>query len=253
MLQDEQQQEKNEQRIDLPTFCRKLSQATDINSACILIEQQLKSMEYDLLSVKFCDTLDEKPAIRPFSRYPKPISDLSVALRDEGGCPISKEILIQLRPFDATAIDLANYSGFLEKRFLQELAKIDHLHIAVIPMIFGRGLSVYTVGLNDTRFVGRIRDELINFVSHANTALLCSFPETATLFEPKVLSLQEAQIVTLYGNGNSLSEIAATTGFSELTVHMILQHAAKKLDARSSAHLLTKALASGEILNMQSE
>ncbi len=218
----------------------------------MLIEDQLQSMGYNLLSVKFCDTLDEKPAVRPFSRYPKAISELSAALRAQGGCPISKEVLTRLSPFDAKTIEMVNYSGFLDARFLQELAKMEHQHIAVIPIIFGRGLAVYTVGMKGHRFVDGTREEIVNFVCNANAVLLCTFPEIATLFEPKKLTLLEAQIVSLFGNGNSLSEISTTTGLSDITVNMILNLAAEKLGARNQAHLLTRALATGEILNMQS-
>lgn len=243
---------RNGEIVDLSTFCSKLSKAKDIEHACVLIKDYLKLVEFDLLSVKYCDTLGQKPSVRPFNAYPKSISELSQALKTDGGCPIAKEVLIRLKPFEIGEIDQTKYSAFLETRFLQELKKLDHKHISAIPIVIGRGLAVYTIGLGDKPFVGDVRDELINFICHANTALLCAFPEIAKLFDPKILSLQEAQMVFLYGNGNRFSEIAAAFGFSELSIQMMLQGAVEKLGAKNLPHLLTKALASGEIQNMQS-
>ena len=90
------QEAKLTERTDLTVFCRNLHEAKDIAQACEAIEQNLQIEGYDLLSVKFCDTLDQKPALRPFSRYPRAISELSTALRDKGGCPISREVLARL-------------------------------------------------------------------------------------------------------------------------------------------------------------
>ena len=100
--------------LDLLTVVRSCQ---NIEDACLLLESFLKERGAVLLSVKFCDIDDRKPAIRPFGRYPCAISQLSAELRESGGCPLTKEAIKQLAPFDALLIDDRKYPDFLSKRF----------------------------------------------------------------------------------------------------------------------------------------
>lgn len=228
-----------------------LRTARDVNWACAVLAQQLKLADFELLSIKFCDLQDEIPAIRPYGAYPQIISNLAVDLRDTGGCPISKEAQKRLVPFDAMTIQQADHVDFLSKRFLQEITKMDHAHIAVIPIIFGRGLAVYTVGLKEKRFAGQLREALLGLICNATAALIGKFPEVSKLFEAKQLSSREARCVMLGSNGHSDIEIGRMLGFSEFVVNAIFSSAAKKLGANNRSHLTSRALAKGEISNMQ--
>lgn len=228
-----------------------MSLAKDVNSACAVLEMQLRLLDHELLSVKFCDLLDEKPAIRPFGGYPRAISEMAGKLQGAGGCPISREAQQRLSPFDAMSIDQSNHSDFLSGRFLQELKKMKHAHIAVIPVVFGRGLAVYSIGLNEKRFEGRLRETLINFICNATASLIGQFPEVSKLFEAKQLSSIEARSVLLCSNGRSDLEIGKVLNLSEHTVNILMSNAAKKLGAKNRSHLTSKALALGEISNMQ--
>jgi DNA-binding CsgD family transcriptional regulator len=228
-----------------------LRTANDVNWACAVLGQQLRMAEFELLSIKFCDLQDEKPAIRPYGAYPQIMSDLAVDLRDTGGCPISKEAQKRLTPFDAMDIQQVNHVDFLSKRFLQELRKMNHRHIAVVPIVFGRGLAVYTVGLNEKKFEGQLREALIGLICNATAALIGQFPEVSTLFEPKQLSSREARCVMLGSNGHSDFEIGAMLGFSEFVVDAIFKTASDKLGAKNRSHLTSRALAKGEISNVQ--
>ena len=228
-----------------------LSLATDVNSACAILERQLQSFDYNLLSVKFCDLRDEKPAIRPFSAYPPSISEMAADLQGNGGCPISKEAQQRLSPFDVMSIDRSHHSDFLSNRFLQELKKLKHNHIAVVPVVFGRGLAVYTVGLHEKRFEGRVRETLINFISNITASLIGQFPDVSKMFEAKRLSSMEARSVLLCSNGHTDYEIGKVLGLSEHTICMLLKIAAEKLEAKNRSNLTSKALAMGEISNMQ--
>lgn len=225
--------------------------ARDVNSACTILEKQLQVMDSDLLSVKFCDLLDEKPAIRPFGAYPNSISQMASKLQSSGGCPISKEAQQRLAPFDAMSIDHSMHLDFLSSRFLRELKKMDHAHIAVIPVVFGRGLAVFTIGLNEKRFEGRVRETLINFICNATASLIGRFPDVANIFEAKQLSSIEARSVLLCSNGHSDLEIGKVMSLSEHAVSTLLRNATKKLGAKNRSHLTSKALALGEISNMQ--
>lgn len=228
-----------------------LRAANDVNWACAVLGQQLRVAGFELLSIKFCDLQDKTPAIRPYGAYPQIMSDLAVDLRDVGGCPISKEAQRRLAPFDAMAIQLADHFDFLSKRFLQELRKMSHAHIAVIPIVFGRGLAVYTVGLKELKFEGQLREALIGLICNATAALIGQFPEVSKLFEPKQLSSREAQCVMLGSNGHSDLEIGAILGFSEFVVNEFFNSASEKLGTKNRAHLTSRALAKGEISNVQ--
>ena len=228
-----------------------LRTANSVNWACAVLAQQLQLAEFELLSVKFCDLYDQKPAIRPYGAYPQIMSDLAVDLRDTGGCPISKEAQKRLSPFDAMAIQQADHFDFLSKRFLQELRKMKHAHIAVIPIIFGTGLAVYTIGLKEKKFDGQLRESLISLICNATASLIGQFPDVSKLFEAKQLSSREARCVMLGSNGHSDVEIGSILGFSEFVVNAIFKSAAEKLGAKNRSHLTSRALAQGEISNVQ--
>ena len=236
--------------MDLFVLANQLRSAKDINWACAVLSQQLKLLNFELLSVKFCDLQDEKPPIRPYGAYPQVISDLAIGLRDTGGCPISREAQKRLSPFDALHIQQTAHIDFLSKRFLQELKKMDHAHIAVIPLVIGRGLAVYTVGLMNTEFKGDTREMLVGIISNATTLLIGQFPEVSTLFEAKLLSSNEARCVMLGSNGHSDFEIGKILDLSEHVVKHLFDNAAQKLEAKTRSHLISKALAGGEISNM---
>ncbi len=242
--------ESADSELDLIALANQLRSAKDVNWACAVLSQQLKLLNFELLSVKFCDLQDEKPPIRPYGAYPRVISDLAVELRDTGGCPISKEAQQRLSPFDAMHIQQTAQFDFLSKRFLQELQKMNHAHIAVIPIVIGRGLAVYTIGLMDTKFIGETREMLVGLICSATTLLIGQFPDVSTLFEAKLLSSNEARCVMLGSNGHSDFEIGKILGLSEHVVKHLFDSAADKLEAKTRPHLTSKALARGEISNM---
>lgn len=224
----------------------------DIESACLLLETFLRKQDIALLSVKFCDIDDKKPAIRAFGRYPCAISQLSVELRESGGCPLTKEAVKRLMPFDAFTIDERDYPDFLSKRFLQELRKIDHGHIAVIPVIFGQGLMLVTAGLGERAFKGECRDELISIACSFGVAIAHRFNEVAVLFESEILSRLEARVLFLFCSGFCRSQIAEMINLNEVTIAIILRSVIRKLGAANSGEAIARALAMGEIGNLQS-
>lgn len=228
-----------------------LRSTTDVNWACAVLGQQLQLANFELLSVKFCDLLDEQPAIRPYGAYPRAISRLALELRDTGGCPISKEAQKRLSPFDAKSIQRAQHSDLLSSRFLQELDKLSHAHIAVIPIVLGRGLAVYTIGLHENRFEGQLRETLVGLICNTTTALIGQFPDIAKLFESKKLTSIEGSATSLCSNGCSDVEIGKILGLSEHTIRIVLDTAARRLSAKNRSHLVSRALALGEISNVQ--
>lgn len=229
-----------------------LANSKDIPSACLVLKDYLSDMGFELLSVKFCDIEDELPAIRPFGNYPCAISELSTAMYPNGGCPLTKEAIRVLYPFDAFEIHQTDYPDFLSRRFLQEIRKMAHEHIAVVPIILGRGLALFTIGLANLSFAGQTRELIISTVSQSTILLIGRFPEIANFFSPKCLSLLEAEILFLSANGFNDVEIGEMRNFGALTVNMIFNNAARKLNARNRSQAISTALSMGEISNTMS-
>lgn len=223
----------------------------DIESACLLLASLLRQQEITLLSVKFCDIKDKRPAIRAYGAYPGAISQLAADMRDSGGCPMSKEAKKRLMPFDAFAISEQDYPDFLSKRFMQELRKLEHSHIAVVPVIIGQGLMLITAGLEKRKFEGEIRDQLVNVVCCFGVAIVNRFAEIAVLFESEVLSRLEVRVLFLFCSGFCPSEISETIDLNEVTITLILRSVIRKLGAANIGEAIAKALAMGEIGNMQ--
>ncbi|WP_162841499.1 helix-turn-helix transcriptional regulator [Salaquimonas pukyongi] len=235
----------------LPQLVRAVRTCSDIESACRLLESLLQELQIALLSVKFCDIDDKRPAIRPFGRYPCVISQLAVDMRERGGCPMTKEAVKRLVPFDALAISEQDYPDFLSKRFLQELRKVEHSHIAVVPVVIGQGLMLITAGLGKREFEGELRDQLVSVVCCFGAAIVNRFSEIAVLFESEILSRLEARVLFLFCSGFRPSQISETIDLNEVTIMLILRSVIRKLGAANIGEAIAKALAMGEIGNLQ--
>ena len=66
--------------------------------------------------------------------------------------------------------------------------------------------------------------------------------------EPEALSKREREIVRLVALGNTGPEIAEELGIAHDTVRTHVRNAMTKVDARSRAHLVAKALGDGHVL-----
>lgn len=231
-------------------FTDLISDATDTETACARLEDYLRQFQCTLLSVKFCDSRDELPAVRSFGNYPCEIKALSEKLRDTGGCPMTKEAIRLLRPFDALDIQPSRYSDFLSRRFLQELKKTGHRHIAVIPVSMNRGIALYSIGLRDRRFEGELHEFLVSTISQVTVLLLKQFPELSKLFVPNVLNFIQSRCLMLHSNGAHENQIAEIMGLSEMTIHAILNSCVKKLEVKNRAQASVKAIQLGEFVNV---
>lgn len=248
MSQSFQQIDVGSTGFDLRFLTVDLSEAADIFEACAVLEKHFLSSGYTLLSVKFRNLSDNSSALHPFGKLPCPLAVLSQPADTDQRT--MDQAPLRFAPFDAMAVDASRYPDFMSRRFLDELTKLGHRHIAVIPVVIGDGLALYTVGLNDVPFSGERRDMLVNIICHATVSILSRFPEAAMLFKPNQLSLTEAEIVLLLANGNTIGEIAENLGYSEFTVSHVVDSASGKLGARSRAHLVAKALGACELANM---
>ncbi len=236
---------------DLSKTIRLISKSEDLHSACLLVEDYFSRGEIDLLTVSFCDLMGEHPSIRPFMQYPDTLVQLSLQLRDRGGCPVINEAKWLRHPFDALQIDKSRYPDFLGQRFLAEFGKLEHRHIPVIPVMLGRGLAVFSTGFREREYTDEALVSLVSTICQITVAIIGRFPEVTKLFEPELLSTIEAEMLLFNSYGCNASEIGSQFDLSEFTVNIILDSAATKLDARNRSQAITRAIALGEISNMQ--
>ena len=233
-----------EARIDL---VHKIAHSEDVQSAAWVLRDHLQAFNAQLMSVKFCDSVDTGTAIRPFCAYSDAAIAVSQQIQAQGGCPFTKEAMIRLSPFDWCSIDRSLYATFLDRRFFAEIGKTGHRHIAVVPIMVGRALALFTIGLHDQPFKGAVRDEIVDTIAQVMPAFIERFQGIRTIFEKKHLSALESQVVQLLFEGSHPSEIEPVVGLRELTITLLSGNASQKLQASNRQNLIYKALALGEI------
>lgn len=227
-----------------------IAHAEDVSAAALALESHLETFDAHLLSVKFCDTTDPGTVIRPFCTYPDAAIAVSQQIQVQGGCPFTKEAMHRLSAFDSCNIDRSQYATFLDRRFFAEIDKAGHRHIAIVPVLLGRALALFTIGLGERPFKGHMREMIVEAIGQAMPAFIERFQGIKTIFEKKHLSDLERQIVQLLFEGSRPSDIQSTIGFSELTISLLISNASHKLQAKNSQSLIYKALALGEISQM---
>ena len=230
---------------------KKISESTSPETACLIAEQYFLSHKYQLISVVFCDTQNIENVVRAFRKMPKSLANISEKLRGNGGCPISREAIRLLRPFETTEIERPAIDDFLSNRFLDEMSKLPYHSIFVVPVILGRGLALFTLGSIDRKLEAREKISIIDAICQISVAIITRFPKATTFFESKRLSTLEAEALFLNSNGYSDSEIGRFLELSEIAIGMTIISAAKKLRAKNRSQMIANALALGEISNMQ--
>jgi DNA-binding CsgD family transcriptional regulator len=233
-----------EARLQLVHDIRK---ADDLEAAGIALKDHLEAFEAHLLSIKFCDSADAGTVIRPFTAYPSSVAKVGQQIQEQGGCPFAKEAMRRLRAFDSCSIDRSRYATFLDRRFFAEMDKTGHRHIAIVPVMMGRAVALFTVGLFDQPFKGGLRELITEAIGQSVPAFIDRFQGIKTLFEKKHLSVLESQVLQQVCEGLRPCEIETETGLSEFTVSLLMQNASRKLRATNSQSLIYKALALGEI------
>ncbi len=235
---------------DIRKVIRLIASASDVNDACKILARHLKHIELKLICVNFCDLEGENASIRPYRDMPEALATLSTQFYDLGGCPIIKEARLNRRPFDALNLDRNVYCEFLEQRFLDELSKLGHRHILVLPVAFGRGLANVVVGTGTREISLQLQAELFARVGQSLAAIIARFPDITKLFETKCLSTLQAEILFLISIGTSLEDIPQLTRRGECMIDALLKNAQMRLGANSIPHAVARALALGEFSNM---
>ena len=234
-------------RQELLALISKIESAQNINIASLELEKHFKSFDAHLLSIKFCDSAKGGDTIRPFHAYSDSIAKVSGQLQEQGGCAFIKEAKRRLGAFDSFAIDRSVYNTFLDRRFFQEIDKLEHRHIAIVPILIGIAIALFTIGLGVEPFKGRMREIITETICQIVPAFIVRFPEIKTIFEQKYLSDLERRILVQFCEGSEMGDIVREIGLSELTIMQLIQNASRKLKTKNSKRLIYVALALGEI------
>ena len=221
--------------------------AKDIISTSAMINEYFQKFGVCLMSIKFCDSADDGKAIRPYSGYPDGFVKVARQLQAVGGCPFSQEAMKRMQAFDASSIDRTAYDTFSGRRFFQEFDKLEHKHIAIVPVMVGRAVALFTFGLGPKPFKGQLRETVTETVVQIVPSFITRFPEIKTMFEQKHLSDLEQRMLTLKCEGYNSADMVRELGLSEFTIEHLAQNAAKKLQANNMEQLVYKAVALGEI------
>ncbi|MEX0346127.1 MAG: hypothetical protein AB3N20_14480 [Rhizobiaceae bacterium] len=229
---------------------RLIASASDVNDACKILARHLKHIELKLICVNFCNLEGENASIRPYRDMPEALTTLSNQFHLLGVCPIIREAKKDRRPFDALNLNRNVYCEFLEQRFLDELSKLGHRHVLVLPAAFGRGLANVVVGTGEREISLQLQAELFARVGQSLAAIITRFPDITKLFETKCLSTLQAEILFLISIGTSLDDISRLTGRGDLVINALLKNAQERLNANSIPHAVARALALGEFSNM---
>ena len=252
-MKSEQNQANRESvnRYEGALLAENISQSPDLHAACVIGEQHLADLGHDLLSVFFCDLIDQLPAIRPFRRLPRALSDLAVKLNGLGGCPVKRHVKNVLHPFDWFSMPEPNREDFLTARFMSEARKLGYNEVLAVPIVLGRGVAVFSIGLNPANRVAQTREQIVAAVSQICCAMISRFPELGVMFEPKRLSTLQAETLMLMSQGNNRDQIGNILGLSPLSIGLIYQSAADCLGTKNEAQTVSRAIASGEISSME--
>lgn len=234
-------------RDALIALVRDIENAADIAAASQIVDDNFSRYGARLLSVKICDTSGQYENLRPFSGYPKSVGNIGRQLQPTGGCPFSKEATRRLLPFDSATIDRSRYRTFLDKRFFQEIDKLPHQHIAIVPIMVGRAVALFTVGLFDSAFEGDLKDHIRDTIGQTVSTYVRRFPEVATIFEQKHLSDLERSVIQEFCSGLTMSEVSRSIDLSEIALQHLLDSAKRKLGARTRDQLIYKATILGEL------
>ena len=226
-------------------------QSTELSKACNIARQFFEDAGHTLVSVIFCDCDDTRPAIKAFRNLPSELSTLSKKMKSVGGCPPQKEAQRLLQPFDWFKFSPDRYSDLQSMKFLLEVSKLPYGAVLGVPVRLGNGLVVFSVGIDKSRCDVATKQTIILDVLQLAMAMIGGLREVDHLFETQKLSTLEAKALMFAMQGFSNQQIAEFLKLGEMTVDMLFKSAADRMGASNHFQLISKAIAEGEIANIQ--
>jgi DNA-binding CsgD family transcriptional regulator len=136
-------------------------------------------------------------------------------------------------------------------KFLLEISKLQYGCVLGVPVRLGNGLIVFSVGIEKSRCDVMTKRGIILDVLQLAMAMIGGLREVDHLFHTQKLSTLEAKALMFAMQGFSNNQIASFLKLGEVTVDMLFKSAADRMNATNSFQLISKAIADGEIANIQ--
>lgn len=226
-------------------------QSSELVSACQIAKDFFKDSGHELISIIFCTCHDTDVGMRVFRNMPDELAQLDRKLKSAEGSPVKREALRLMQPFDWFNLSPTRYSDLQSMKFLLELAKMKHGCILGVPIRLGDGLAIFSVGIHRMNCNPGTKRDVVLDVLQLAMAMIGRLRELDKLFETKRLSLLEAKSLLFAMQGYTHQQIAGFLNLSELAVDMLFRSAAQRLGASNHFQLVSKAIADGEISNIQ--
>ena len=226
-------------------------QSSELNQACNIAKKFFEDAGHTLVSVIFCDCDETRPAVKAFRNLPQELTDLSKKMKSVGGCPPQKEAQRLMQPFDWFKFSPTRYSDLQSMKFLLEVSKLPFGSVLGVPVRLGNGLVVFSVGIEKSRCDAATKQAIILDVLQLAMAMIGGLREVAHLFDTQKLSTLEAKALMFAMQGFSNQQIAEFLKLGEVTVDMLFKSASDRMEATNHFQLISKAIAEGEIANIQ--
>ncbi len=224
---------------------------SELSKACDIAKLFFQDAGHELVSIIFCDCDDERPAIRAFRNLPKDLDNVAQNMSSVGGCPPKKEAQRRLQPFDWFNMSPSRYSDLQSMKFLLEVSKLPYGCVLGVPVRLGNGLAIFSVGIDQKNNNTEQKREVVLGVLQLALAMIGGLKELEGLFQTEKLSMLEAKALMFAMQGYSGKQIAGFLHLGEVTVDMLFKSAADRLGASNQIQLASKAIANGEVSNIQ--
>ncbi|MEP0944611.1 MAG: hypothetical protein ABJH63_10100 [Rhizobiaceae bacterium] len=226
-------------------------QTSELTQACEIAAQFFADSGHHLVSVIFCDSNDAKPAIRAYRNMPDKLDTAAQKMKLVGGCPPKKEAQRLLRPFDWFDLSADRYSDLHSMKFLLEVSKLPYGCLLAVPIRLGDGLAIFSVGINRENCSAEAKRAVVLDVLQLSLAMIGSLEELDELFQTKRLSMLEAKALMFAMQGFTHAQVAGFLNLSDITIDLLYNSAAQRLGASNQFQLASRAIADGEVSNIQ--
>lgn len=225
--------------------------SVELSEACAIAAKFFANDDHELISVIFCDSNDEKPLIRAYRNMPDKLNAAALKMKQVGGCPPKKEAQRLRQPFDWLKLSPTRYSDLHSMKFLLEVSKLPFGCVLAVPIQLGDGLAIFSVGIKRENCTPQTKRSVVLNVLQLSLAMIGTLSELEGLFQTKRLSMLEAKALMFAMQGFGHEQIAGFLNLSEITVDMLYTSAAARLGANNQFQLASRAIADGEVSNIQ--
>ena len=223
----------------------------ELTEACEIAAKFFADAGHQLVSVIFCDSNDQKPMLCANLNMPERLSAAALKMKPVGGCPPKREAQRLLRPFDWFDLSADRYSDLHSMKFLLEVSKLPFGCVLAVPIRLGDGLAIFSVGIKKANCTPETKRGVVLDVMQLSLAMIGTLPELDYLFQTKRLSMLEAKALMFAMQGFGHDQIAKFLNLSEMTVDLLYNSAAVRLGASNQFQLASRAIADGEVSNIQ--